>query len=143
MPQDAKAKLPDIRKSALFEAPIANVWQAVATSEGIAAWYMPNDFQPVVGHKFHLQTPFGPVPCELLELDAPRCLSFAWGDSWRVSIELREVDSKTELTLVHSGWGAPDEIIPEVQETNAVIHDRMNNGWEPIINESLRELVER
>jgi uncharacterized protein YndB with AHSA1/START domain len=142
MPEQSNAKLPDIRKTVTFNAPIEKVWRAVATPEGIASWYMQNDFQPVLGHRFVLHTPFGPVPCEVLELGAPRRLSFSWGDSWRISVDLKEVDSKTELTLVHSGWGAPDEIIPEAQAPNSTIHARMNDGWEPILNEGLRRVVE-
>ncbi|MBB5322950.1 uncharacterized protein YndB with AHSA1/START domain [Anoxybacillus tepidamans] len=36
--------LPDIRQTVVFRALIQKVWQAVATSEGLAAWFMPNDF---------------------------------------------------------------------------------------------------
>lgn len=38
--------LPDIRRTIVMNAPIGKVWEAVATSEGIAAWFMPNNFEP-------------------------------------------------------------------------------------------------
>lgn len=41
--------VPDIHKQAVFHASIEKVWEAVATSEGIAAWFMPNDFRPEIG----------------------------------------------------------------------------------------------
>ncbi|OYD07460.1 SRPBCC family protein [Paludifilum halophilum] len=135
-------RLPDIRKTVLFHAPIQKVWEAVSTSEGIVAWFMPNDFKPEVGHKFTLQSPFGPSPCKVLELDPPYRLSFSWDSGWYVSFELKERDGKTEFTLTHSGWGKPDEIIPGPSETHSVIRNRMDYGWESIVNEKLRQVVE-
>lgn len=143
MQRNPQGTLPDIKKTAIFNAPIQKVWDAVATSDGIAAWYMPNNFQPQAGCEFYFQTPYGPTPCKVLEIDPPRRLYFTWGEfGWRVSFELKELDGKTEFTLIHSGWGVPDEIVPGAQEPYSVIHDRMNNGWEPIVNERLRKLVE-
>lgn len=45
MAQNNENKLPDITKSITLEAPIQKVWETVSTSEGIAKWFMPNDFQ--------------------------------------------------------------------------------------------------
>ena len=52
--------LQDIKQTVMFEAPIQKVWGMESTSEGIASWFMPNDFKPRVGHEFHVQSPFGP-----------------------------------------------------------------------------------
>ncbi|WP_369681851.1 SRPBCC domain-containing protein [Alicyclobacillus macrosporangiidus] len=41
--------LPDIRHTVILRAPIERVWKAVATSEGLAGWWMPNTFEPVAG----------------------------------------------------------------------------------------------
>ncbi|AIE61142.1 SRPBCC family protein [Bacillus methanolicus] len=136
------SKVPDIRKTTVFNAPIHKVWEAVATTEGIAAWFMPNNFEPKVGYEFTLQSPFGPSPCKVLELDPPYRLSFSWDKSWRVSLELKELEGKTEFTLIHSGWGDPDEIIQKAGETNSVIRNRMNDGWDSIVNNKLRKVVE-
>jgi uncharacterized protein YndB with AHSA1/START domain len=143
MQENNQGTLPDIRQTILFNAPIQKVWEAVSTSEGIAAWFMPNDFQPEVGHEFHLQSPFGPSPCKVLELDPPNRLSFSWDVSgWIVTFELKELDEKTEFTLIHSGWGEPDEIIPKAGAKHSVIRDRMNQGWESLVKENLRKFVE-
>jgi uncharacterized protein YndB with AHSA1/START domain len=135
--------LQDIKQTVIFEAPIQKVWDKVSTSEGIASWFMPNDFEPKEGHEFHLQSPFGPSPCKVLEIDAPHRLSFAWDtDGWIVSFILKELGDKTEFTLIHSGWKHPDAILPKANEKSSVIRDRMDNGWVGLVNERLRKVVE-
>ncbi len=135
--------LQDIKKTVILEAPIQKVWDTVSTAEGIATWFMPNDFQPKVGHEFHVQSPFGPSPCKVMELDAPHRLSFSWDtDGWFISFILKEVDGKTEFTLIHGGWKEPDTILPKPNEKSSVIRDRMNHGWEQIVNQGLKKAVE-
>ncbi|MCZ8522073.1 MULTISPECIES: SRPBCC family protein [Paenibacillus] len=120
--------VPDIRQTKVLNAPIAKVWIAVATAEGIAAWFMPNDFQPVEGHEFHLEAgPFGKSPCKVTHIDPPNRLSFLWGQDWSLTFELKEVDGKTEFTLIHSGWDP--EKITEFGETHRVVRERMAQGW--------------
>jgi uncharacterized protein YndB with AHSA1/START domain len=136
-------KVPEIRQTVILNAPIRKVWEVVSSSEGIAAWFMPNDFQPEIGHAFTIQSPYGPSPCKVLELDPPYRLVFAWDTfGWRVTFELKDLGEQTEFTLIHHGWGAPDEIIPKVQETHAVIRERMNDGWKGIVQDRLRKYVE-
>ncbi len=45
----ANEALPDIRKTVTLHAPIETVWKAAATSEGLAAWWMANTFEAVLG----------------------------------------------------------------------------------------------
>ncbi|WCK56079.1 SRPBCC domain-containing protein [Aneurinibacillus sp. Ricciae_BoGa-3] len=136
--------LQDIVQKVVLEAPIQKVWEAVSSSEGIAAWFMPNDFQPKIGYEFHLQSPFGPSPCKVLELDPPNRLSFAWDvEGWVVSFELQDLNGKTQFTLTHSGWGAPDAIAPKAQQKNSIIRDTMNGGWEKIVHVRLKQAVEK
>ncbi|MBM7587386.1 uncharacterized protein YndB with AHSA1/START domain [Bacillus pakistanensis] len=135
--------LQDIKQTVIYEAPIQKVWNTVSTSEGIASWFMPNDFEPKVGHEFHLQSPFGPSPCKVLEIDEPNRLSFSWDtDGWIVSFTLKELGDKTEFTLIHSGWKDRDTILPKANEKSSVIRNRMDNGWVDIVNERLRKAVE-
>jgi uncharacterized protein YndB with AHSA1/START domain len=135
--------LQDIKQTVIFEAPIKKVWNTVSTSEGIGSWFMPNDFKPEVGHEFHVQSPFGPSPCKVLEVDEPNKFTFSWDtDGWIVSFILKDLGEKTEFTLIHSGWKAPDMIIPKAQEKSSVIRDRMDHGWVGIVNERLRKAVE-
>lgn len=134
--------LQDIKQTVIFNAPIQKVWEVVSTSEGIASWFMPNDFQLELGHGFHLQSPFGPSPCKVIEIDAPNRLSFTWDtDGWVVSFILKEVGEKTEFTLIHGGWKQPDAILPKANEKSSIIRDRMAFGWTAIV-EKLQKIVE-
>ncbi|MFF2458835.1 MULTISPECIES: SRPBCC domain-containing protein [Peribacillus] len=135
--------LQDIKKTVILEAPIQQVWDTVSTAEGIASWFMPNDFQPKVGHEFHMQSPFGPSPCKVTELDAPHRLSFSWDtDGWFISFILKELDGKTEFTLIHGGWKEPETILPKPNEKSSVIRERMDHGWEQIVHAKLKKVVE-
>ncbi|MFK2825307.1 SRPBCC domain-containing protein [Bacillus sp. B190/17] len=135
--------VPDIKQTAIFKAPIQKVWETVSTSEGLASWFMPNDFELKEGHDFHLQSPFGPSPCKVLEIDPPHRLSFAWDtDGWVISFILKELGDQTEFTVVHSGWKGTDAVISKAAEKSSVIRDRMNGGWESLVNVKLRKAVE-
>src|SRR3954470_8222339 len=143
METNNQTKLDDIKQTVMMEAPIEKVWNKVSTSEGIEAWFMPNDFELKEGREFHLQSPFGPSPCKVLEIDEPYRLSFSWDtDGWIVTFILKELGDATEFTLIHGGWKHPDEIVPKGNEKTSVIHDRMDNGWEAIVNEGLKKAIE-
>ena len=143
MESNTNNQLQDIKQTVMFNAPIERVWETVSTSEGIASWFMANDFEPEAGYEFHIQSPFGPSPCKVLEIEAPYKLSFSWDtDGWVVSFLLKEVDNKTEFTLVHSGWKQADDILSKANEKSSIIRDRMNNGWISIVDERLRKVVE-
>ena len=59
------------------------VWEALTDGRQLAAWLMPNDFRPEVGHRFTFTTKPAPgfdgvVRCEVLDLRAPERLVFTW-----------------------------------------------------------------
>lgn len=128
MEHNSKTAMPDIRHTVELNAPIQKVWDAVATSEGIAAWFMPNDFEPEVGHEFHLEAgPYGKAWCKVTELDPPNRLSFDWTKDWTVTFELKELDGKTEFTVIHGGWDEEKET--EFNESHTIVRERMDGGW--------------
>lgn len=132
--------LPDIRKTVVLNVPIDKAWAAVATSEGIAAWFMPNDFEPILGKKFTLDAAhWGKSACEVTELDPPNRLGFRWGDTWHVRFKLKDLGEQTECTLIHSGWDA--EKTTEFGEPHHVVRDRMDGGWGGLVTK-LKEYVE-
>ncbi|PKG25578.1 SRPBCC family protein [Niallia nealsonii] len=128
-------KVQDIVQKIVINASIEKVWKKAATSEGIAAWFMPNDFQLEEGHKFHLHGPFGPSPCKVIEVDPPKKLTFTWDlDGWIVSFLLTELENnRTEFTVIHGGWKESDKTVEKANEKASVIRDRMNGGWEQIV----------
>lgn len=124
----------DIKQTVILNAPIEKVWKKVSTSEGIEAWFMPNDFKAELGYEFHIQSPFGPSPCKVTELDQPNRLSFRWDtDGWFVSFILKDLGGKTEFTLIHGGWKQPDELVEKAGQESAVIRERMSQGWTGIL----------
>jgi uncharacterized protein YndB with AHSA1/START domain len=95
-----------------------DVWIAITDPHALAEWLMPNDFQPVVGHKFTFQV--DPMPgcvtetrCEVLEVDAPRRLVYTWlpvakngsvpASPSRVAWTLSPIPGGTRLVLEHTG----------------------------------------
>ncbi|MBG9587803.1 SRPBCC family protein [Cytobacillus firmus] len=124
----------DIKQTVILNAPIEKVWKKVSTSEGIEAWFMPNDFKAELGYEFHIQSPFGPSPCKVTELDEPNRLSFRWDtDGWFVSFILKDLGGKTEFTLIHRSWKQPDELVEKAGQESAVIRERMSQGWTGIL----------
>lgn len=134
--------LPEIRKTIVLNAPIEKVWKAVATSEGIAGWWMPNTFLPVAGQEFILHAgQFGDSPCKVTEIDPPNLVGFDWGKDWHITFELSKLEEdKTEFTLIHSGWD--ESKMTEFGQPHSVIRGIMNGGWESIVNENLVKYVE-
>jgi len=123
-----KGALPDIRHTGLFNANIQKVWEAVSTSEGLEAWFMPNDFEPIIGYEFHINAgPFGMSPCKVTEIDPPRRLSFDWGKDWTLTFELKDMDGKTEVTIIHSGWN--EDLVTEFGQPHTTVRGVMDQGW--------------
>ena len=59
------------------------VWRALTEPALIEAWLMPNDFRPVLGHRFTFRTTPAPgwdgtVHCEVVAIVPHRQLSYTW-----------------------------------------------------------------
>lgn len=129
--------LPEIRQTIILNAPIEKVWNAVSTSEGIAAWWMDNTLEPVVGHKFVVRSgQFGDSPCEVTDVEPPHRIGFDWGKDWHLEFTLAETEEgKTSFTLVHSGWDEAKST--EFGQPHSIVRSIMNGGWEKIVQERL------
>ncbi|GGI47070.1 hypothetical protein GCM10008018_20320 [Paenibacillus marchantiophytorum] len=128
MENQTQGTLPDIKQTIVFNAPIQKVWNAVATPDGIAAWFMPNNFKPELGHEFIIEAgPFGNSPCKVTDISPPNRLSFEWGKDWTLTFELADVDGKTEFTLIHSGWDVNK--VTEFGQPHSVVREIMSQGW--------------
>jgi uncharacterized protein YndB with AHSA1/START domain len=80
----------DIDARVTYPHPVDRVWAALTSSEALAAWFMPNDFKPVVGHRFTFRTRparamgfDGIVRCEVLEIAPPRRMVWSWAGGTR------------------------------------------------------------
>lgn len=103
-----------IRLQRVYPHSIERVWTALATADGIAAWLMPNDFEPRLGHRFRLRWKKQPgwrgyVDCEVVELTPPTRLAYTWQGSDRqrpstVRWTLEPVADGTRLLLEHDGF---------------------------------------
>ncbi|MGN7385860.1 SRPBCC family protein [Sporosarcina sp. SAFN-015] len=122
----------EIRKNIIINAPIETVWPYVSTAEGIGAWFMPSDMEPVEGKEFTLQAgPWGESLCKVTEVQPPNRLSFDWGKDWQVHFELKDINDQTELTFIHAGW--EDGKQTEFGESHDVVRPRMSGGWDGLL----------
>jgi uncharacterized protein YndB with AHSA1/START domain len=133
----------NIQIEAFYPHPPERIWKALTDPEAIAVWLMPNDFKPVVGHKFQFKTRprpgfDGTVHCEVLELDEPHRLSYTWAGGvldTTVTFTLEPVPEGTRLTLEHSGFtGARGLMAWSI----------MNRGWrKKILKTNLPAILDR
>jgi uncharacterized protein YndB with AHSA1/START domain len=113
------------------------VWKTLTTPSLIARWLMPNDFAPVLGHRFTFKTrPMGTwdgvVHCEVLELIENERLVYSWkggsddNQAYGASLDsiatwtLEPAPGGTRVRLVHSGFRSPG---------NDFAYDAMSGGW--------------
>lgn len=134
--------LPEIRKTVVINAPIERVWAAVSTSDGIAAWWMENTLEPVLGREFVLHAgPYGDSRCKVTELEPLKRVGFDWDSDWHLTFEIRDLgDNKTELTLIHSGFDA--EKSTSHGQPHTAVREIMDGGWEKLVKEKLPSFVE-
>jgi len=95
-----------------YDHPIERVWAALTSAESLAAWLMPNDFKPVVGHEFTFRTDPAPgfdgiVRCQVLELVEPTRMVWSWRGGpidTTVTFTLAPLGSRTRFTMRHLGF---------------------------------------
>jgi len=114
----------------------------------MAQWLMPNDFQPVVGHRFTFrgrpvaQTGFsGAIACQVPELTPPTRLLISWADAdnpdemaTEVAWTLQPEGRGTRLFLEHSGFDLDDP-------TQQLARRFMNGGWRSHVLRRLGDLL--
>src|SRR5690606_4844413 len=101
----------DLKFEVIYPAAIPVVWRALTDPQELSEWLMPNDFRPVVGHRFTFVTAPRPdfdgiVRCEVKAVQPESLLSYSWvggGIDTIVEWRLAAHGSGTALTLIHSG----------------------------------------
>lgn len=118
--------------------PVTRVWRALTDPARLARWLMPNDFSPVIGHRFTFHTQARPgfdgiVHCEVTALEPERLLSWSWRggtlDS-TVTWTLRAEGRGTRLFLRHEGFNPDDPLQRQAQTI-------MGGGWRSHIMRAL------
>jgi uncharacterized protein YndB with AHSA1/START domain len=123
------------------------VWEYLTKPELLAQWLMPNDFKPIVGHKFQLSAKpklkfdfDGKIYCEVLEIVPYKRLVYSWkGGLSKESPSLDSIviwtltpnDNGTILTLEHKGFKGMK---------NYLAYIIMNKGWVKIGKRLFKQL---
>ena len=118
------------------------VWEALTDGRQLAAWLMPNDFRPEVGHRFTFTTKPAPgfdgvVRCEVLDLRAPERLVFTWKGGALdtvISFDLADTAAGTRITLSHAGFAGASNLLPRVV---------LGFGWKSLLSRKLVSHLER
>ena len=113
--------------------PAVLVWQALTDPDRLARWLMPNDFKPVVGHRFTFRTE--PVPqhgfdgvvhCQVLAIEPPEMLRLGWrGGTLDTTVTWRLVPegAGTRFLITHDGF---DEADPAQRAAMKIL----GGGWQ-------------
>ena len=88
--------------------PVQAVWRAMTDPAALAAWLMPNDFAPTVGHRFRFDAhpDFGFIDGEVVEVAPPHLLRCRWtiaGVPTTLTVRLEVDGGGTLLSLEHVG----------------------------------------
>ncbi len=124
--------------------PPEKVWRALTQAPLMEEWLMKNDFQPVVGHKFHFRaTPMpqwnGVVDCEVLISEPNRRLSYSWSAMGLESVvtwTLTPTEAGVRLRMEQSGF-------PAEEEAGQPYYQGASYGWQRFIGNLERVLGER
>ena len=130
----------DLTFEAEYPHPIEKVWRAITERDAIRQWLMENDFEPRVGHRFQFRAQPQPrwdgiVHGEVLEVDPPRRLSYAWRSSaidTRLTITLEPTAHGTRLRLEHTGFrGAKALMVSFI----------LGSGWKKIVADRIPSVL--
>jgi len=92
--------------------PPEKIWRALTQPHLIEEWLMKSDFQPVVGHRFHMRRNPKPdlnivIDCEVQVVEPNRTLSYSWSAfdlEGVVTWTLSPIAAGTRLRMEHAGF---------------------------------------
>ncbi len=104
----------DLKFERFLKHPPERVWKALTDPKALATWYMENNFQPVVGHRFQFRTDPGPgfdgvLYGEVVQVEVPHKLVYTFRGGFMkhettVTWTLALQDGGTLLRLEHTGF---------------------------------------
>jgi len=116
--------------------PPEKVWRALTEPQLLAAWLMPNDIKPQVGHRFTFKA--APVPgwdgivsCEVLVVEPHRRLRYSWrGGSDRLKEYGAPLDTVATWTLTPTAAGGTRlRLDHDGFPLESFAFTKMNEGW--------------
>lgn len=96
-----------------YNTTIEKLWKALTDADKLAQWVLPNDFKPIVGHRFQFRSEpnewwDGIIEGEVLVIEEPTRLSYSWGtgdETHTVVWTLQDLgDGKVNLHLEQTGF---------------------------------------
>jgi uncharacterized protein YndB with AHSA1/START domain len=127
----------------IYPNPIEEVWEAIASSEALATWLMPNDFKLIKGHKFQFIAPKQPmfdgtVHCEIIDFEVPTKLQYTWqgGPLTKptiVTFDLLSIADGTKLTFTQSGF--------EGFIGGYIVRFILGQGWKNLLNKKIKSYL--
>lgn len=124
---------------------IERVWRAVTDRDALAAWLMPNDFEPRIGHRFTFHRRAeggwsGTVYCEVVTVEPPYRVAYTWQGGnlpeTLVTFSLTPENDGTRLRLEHSGFAAGGP-------AGLTVRDILASGWNSkVLRERLPALLD-
>ncbi len=113
--------MPDIRHRVTVAAPLGQVYEAIATPEGISQWWTRDGVRGASTEGSQLRFFFGqPEPAAVMEvarLDPAgqvRWSCVGGADEWvgtTLAFDLAETDGETVVLFTHAGWRSPSEFM--------------------------------
>ncbi len=113
--------MPDIRHRVGISAPLARVYQAVATPEGLSEWWTRGGVRGESSEGSILRFYFGqPEPAAAMEVtqlspeDRVRWTCVEGHDEWvgtTITFDLTHQDEETVVLFAHADWREPDEFM--------------------------------
>ncbi|HVZ94346.1 MAG TPA: SRPBCC domain-containing protein [Phycisphaerales bacterium] len=148
-----------IRAEVIVQAPVAEVWKAWTTSEGVKSFLeRPCEIDCRVGGKYEIYFGGDEAPaglrgsegCTVLAYAPERMVSFTWNappkfasvrngaERTMVVVEMRPITAMhTKVTLVHHGWPRKDASLANIDEWNGTF-EYFKNAW-PSVMKALGE----
>ena len=132
-----------VRRTIVIAASLENVWAAVTEPEHISRWFGQAAFDGSgVGARGTLTFPdYGAVPLRIEALDAPRSVSYRWGNddasgqlpdevddehSTVFTFTLEEVPEGTRLTVVETGFETTSDPIANLESHRTGWNDELD-----------------
>jgi uncharacterized protein YndB with AHSA1/START domain len=124
------------------------VWRALTEPKLLAAWLMPNDIEPTVGHRFSFHTQpvagwDGVVHCEVLVVEPIRRLTYSWrGGSTALQGYGHAIDTTVTWTLTRTANGGTHlRLEHEGFAPGSYAFEKMGQGWRGKVAERIAQVL--